>query len=95
MRVRITSPARGEVDGIRLEAFQVGLIYDVAPSLGTYLITTSTAEPVGTDEPALVTPLSDAKIAATAERLRSVANDSGRHRAAKSGVTDSDPSDVR
>jgi hypothetical protein len=44
MRIRIRQARRGEVDGISLEKFQVGAIYDVPPSLATYLITTGCAE---------------------------------------------------
>jgi hypothetical protein len=56
MRVRIIRRQRGDVDGINLEAFQVGLVYDVAPSLATYLLTVGSAELVGLDEPSLVIP---------------------------------------
>ena len=61
MRIRITRARHDEVDGIALEAFHVGLTYDVAPSLATYLITTGSAEPVGSAEPALITPLSEVR----------------------------------
>lgn len=46
LRIRITRAAHGDVDGIRLAAFQVGQIYDVSPSLATYLIMMAGAEPV-------------------------------------------------
>ena len=38
-----------EVDGVWLEKFEVGLVYDLATSLATYLITTHCAESVGED----------------------------------------------
>ena len=44
MRVRITRARQGEIDGVVLDAFQVGEIYDVPASLGTYLVITSSAE---------------------------------------------------
>ena len=45
MRVRITRARRGEVDGVRLEAFQVGEVYDLPATLATYLIITASALP--------------------------------------------------
>ena len=46
MRVRITRRRPGEVDGVDLSSFEVGMLYDVSPSLATYLIMTGSAEPV-------------------------------------------------
>jgi hypothetical protein len=46
MRVRITRRRSGEIDGIDLSAFDEGVTYEVSASLGTYLIMTSSAEPV-------------------------------------------------
>lgn len=46
MRIRITRPGRGELEGVRLESFQVGQIYDVGASVATYLVTTGYAEPM-------------------------------------------------
>jgi hypothetical protein len=61
MRVRITHRRPGEVDGVDLSAFEVGLMYDVSPSLATYLIMTGTAEPVVDERPALVVPVDELK----------------------------------
>ena len=80
MRVRITRPQRGDVDGINLQAFQVGLIYDVAPSLGTYLLTVGSAELVGLDEPASVIPLPATGTAVPSSKDRPAADDAGRRR---------------
>jgi hypothetical protein len=80
MRVLITRSAQGEVDGILLNSFQAGLMYDVTPSLGSYLITTDCAKPVGTDDPALVVPLCDAHAAMSVERVRAVAAEMARTR---------------
>ena len=78
MRVRITRWQRGDVDGINLAAFQVGLIYDVAPSLGTYLLTVGSAELVGLDEPSLIVPLPAPGNAVASSKDRPAADDSGR-----------------
>lgn len=44
MRIRICKARRGEVDGVSLDKFHVGVTYDVPPSIATYLITTGSAE---------------------------------------------------
>ena len=46
MRVRITRARQGEIDGVRLDTFEVGEIYDLPAELGTYLIITASAVPV-------------------------------------------------
>jgi hypothetical protein len=80
MRVRMTRSTEGEVDGILLNVFQAGLTYDVAPSLGSYLITTDCAVPVGADDPALLVPILEAYSAMSAERMRAVAAQMARAR---------------
>ena len=52
LRVRIVRFVGGEVDGIPLRTFQVGVTYDVNPSLGSYLIIAGAAEPVDDDRTA-------------------------------------------
>jgi hypothetical protein len=59
MRVRITRRRPGEVDGVNLSAFEVGSVYDVSPSLATYLVMTGSADPVVDERPALVVPVED------------------------------------
>ena len=59
MRVRITHRRPGEIDGVDLSRFEVGLMYDVSPSLATYLIMTGTADPVVDERPALVLPVDE------------------------------------
>jgi hypothetical protein len=78
MRVRITRARQGEVDGVPLDVFEVGWIYDVPTSIATYLITTESAEPIDSDESAVVTPLSELRISSLAEQMRSVAADKAR-----------------
>jgi hypothetical protein len=52
MRVRITRRPRGEADGIALNSFRVGAIYDVNASIGTYLMVSGCAEAVADMSPA-------------------------------------------
>lgn len=49
MRLRITKPLRGSIDGLHLGRFIVGEVYDVGTSLANYLLAIQAAEPV-TDE---------------------------------------------
>jgi hypothetical protein len=51
MRVRITQQLDGGIDGIQLDAFVPGQIYEVGTSLGSYLLSIQAAEPVRDDEP--------------------------------------------
>ena len=57
MRIRIRQKRRGEIDGVSLDKFQVGLTYEVQPSLATYLITTGCAEFDVKDDQRGVVPL--------------------------------------
>lgn len=66
MRVRITKPLSGCIDGIRLGSFRPGEVYDVNTSLGSYLLCERWAEPVADDSPARVVPLNDVRSVWTA-----------------------------
>jgi hypothetical protein len=57
MRIRITRRRPGEVDGIDLSRFDVGVVYDVSPSLATYLIMTGHADP--DERPSLAVPIEE------------------------------------
>jgi len=57
MRIRITRPLSGSIDGIQLDRFIAGFVYDVGTALGSYLLSERWAEPVLDDTPALVVPL--------------------------------------
>lgn len=57
MRVRITRVLSGSIDGIQLDRFIPGVVYDVGTSIGSYLLSERWAEPVYDDSPALVVPL--------------------------------------
>jgi hypothetical protein len=57
MRVRITRPLSGSIDGIQLDRFIPGFVYDVGTAIGSYLLSERWAEPVLDESPALVVPL--------------------------------------
>ena len=56
MRVRITTSLHGSIDGIQLDRFVAGSVYDVSVSLACYLFATRAAEPVIDDSPPVVLP---------------------------------------
>jgi hypothetical protein len=58
VRIRITQPLKGSIDGIQLDGFVVGCVYVVGTTLGSYLLALGAAEPVLDESPALITPLS-------------------------------------
>lgn len=60
MRVRITKPLSGSIDGIQLGRFVTGLTYDVGTTLGNYLLAEGLAVPAESQPPALVLPIHDA-----------------------------------
>jgi hypothetical protein len=59
MRLRITQPLTGSIDGIQLERFVPGCLYVAGTSLGSYLLAVGAAEPVNDQSPALITPLGE------------------------------------
>jgi len=59
MRVRITQPLPGSIDGIQLSRFVTGLTYDVGTTLGNYLLAAGSAMPIEETTPALVLPIQD------------------------------------
>jgi len=59
MRIRVIQAPTGEIDGISLDRFVRGNVYDVGTSLGCYLLASQLAEPVMDERPALVTPLDE------------------------------------
>ena len=54
MRIRITRNRHGVIDGVNLATFHEGRVYEVDPSVGSYLVVTSSAEPADVAGPALV-----------------------------------------
>jgi len=52
-------PDKDCIDGIRLDRFVPGFKYEVGQVLGTYLVVEGCAEPLDSDDPAVLTPLSE------------------------------------
>lgn len=46
MRLKITRKITGNIDGIQLQHFEPGRIYDVSAAFGSYLLAERAAEPV-------------------------------------------------
>ena len=80
MRVRVTRIRKGEIDGIDLRTFQKGVTYDVTPSLGTYLVTTASADLVADDAPMAEKSMSEIRFTAAVQRFHEVAAEKGRAR---------------
>ena len=59
MRVRITKPISGSIDGIQLGRFVTGLTYDVGTTLANYLLADGAAAPTDEATPALVVPIDE------------------------------------
>jgi len=54
MRIRIIEPRVATVDGVDLSVFHTGRVYEVDPSIATYLMVSGVAEACGGTSPALV-----------------------------------------
>jgi CheY-like chemotaxis protein len=61
MRLRIVRRPHGRADGISLERFEPGFIYDVGSHIGNLLLAEQWAEPVDVQRPAMVIPLPNEK----------------------------------
>lgn len=72
LRIKITQPLLGSIDGIQLGQFVPGYVYAVGTSLGSYLLAMGAAEPVSDESPALLTPLQQQMAHAPAALKRSV-----------------------
>ena len=59
MRIRITQPLSGSIDGIQLSRFVTDSTYDVGTTVANYLLAQNLAVPVDQDTPALVLPVQD------------------------------------
>ena len=57
MRVRITKPLTGSIDGIQLSRLSKGQVYDVYTSLACYLLAEKMAEPAPDHEPTAALPV--------------------------------------
>ena len=61
LRIRIVQkPPSSSIDGIRLDYFEPGFLYEVGNTLGALLLAERWAEPVTDEQPALLVPLSQA-----------------------------------
>ena len=56
VRLRITRALGGSIDGIHLDRFRRGRVYEVRTLLACYLLSERVAEPVSDDTPAEVLP---------------------------------------
>jgi len=61
MRVRITKPLAGSIDGIQLSRLLEGQVYDVYTSLACYLLSEKMAEPAPEREPTAALPIENQK----------------------------------
>lgn len=77
MRIRIVEPRVATVDGVDLSVFQGGHIYEVDPTIATYLIVSGVAEPCGDTSPALVVRTDEMMVSVFASRraISDVADD--------------------
>lgn len=57
MRIRIVQQPHGTVDGVSLNRFTKGCVYDVGTSLASYLLASGWAEPLSDEAPGLVLPI--------------------------------------
>jgi hypothetical protein len=60
MRIRvIQAPDTPSIDGIRVDQFRRGLLYEVGTTLGMVFLAEGWAEPVLDEKPALIIPFAD------------------------------------
>ena len=57
MRLKITQRLHGSIDGIQLDHFELGKVYEVGTSIGSYLLSAGAAEPATDQVRAIVFPL--------------------------------------
>ena len=76
LRIRITVAPQGDLDGVELSTFAVGMTYEVSASLATYLVTTGCAVVADPSDPIVVLPLNDIRFANFIDRARDVAAES-------------------
>jgi hypothetical protein len=56
VRLRITRALTGSIDGIQLDHFIVGELYEIGTSVGSYLLAIGAAEPTSEEGPTLIVP---------------------------------------
>lgn len=57
VRIRITRRPHGEIDGVPLDRFELGEVYDVSVSIATYLMVCGCAQAIANSGPARILPL--------------------------------------
>jgi hypothetical protein len=71
----------GNLDGLRLDSFKIGEVYDIGTSLATYLMSCGFAIPVVDERPARIVPLDQGDVHDTVDQgdvhdtVRSAAGD--------------------
>jgi hypothetical protein len=72
MRIRIRHrPPMASIDGLRLDRFEPGRVYDVGTTLGILMLAERWAEPVLDETPALLVPLDEADVPQQPQRQSS------------------------
>jgi hypothetical protein len=61
VRLRITQRLHGSIDGMQLDRFQPGLVYDLGPILGALMLAEQWAKPVDDDYESTVTPVTSVR----------------------------------
>jgi hypothetical protein len=56
VRLRITRALSGSIDGIQLDHFIVGELYEIGTAVGSYLLAIGAAEPTSEEGPTLIVP---------------------------------------
>jgi hypothetical protein len=59
MRIRITEPLTGSIDGIQLDRFRVGETYDMGTTLASYFMAVGAAVPVADERPGRIVALDE------------------------------------
>ncbi len=72
MRVRITKPLTGSIDGIQLSRLSQGHVYDVYTSLACYLLSEGMAEPAPNEEPIAILPVENRMFEQPAETRKGI-----------------------
>jgi hypothetical protein len=55
----LQKPSVASIDGVRVDYFEAGIQYEVGNTIAGVLLAEGWAEPVGSDDPAVVIPLSE------------------------------------
>ena len=89
MRLKITKRLAGSIDGLHLDRFRKGEVYEVGTSLGNYLLAVRAAEQVHGSGPVRAMPIGDDDLLTELRRRLSEAG------AATASAADPKPPDKR